>query len=131
MAGKRAWSEWADRTLIVAQSIAAREAKESDAMIVRQWHGWTSKADADVYEKLFRTKGPKVEGRRGSYLLRRDCGDQVEFIVMHIHDSMDAIKAVFGSDYEVARFLPGAKRILVKYDETVAHYEIVEAPPHL
>ena len=100
-------------------------------MIVRQWHGGTSKDDADAYEELFRTKGPEVEGRRGSYLLRRDCGDQTEFIVMHIHDSLDAIIAVFDSDYEAAKFLPGAERILVKYDKTVTHYEILEAPSHL
>jgi hypothetical protein len=40
--------------------------------------------------------------RRGSYLLRRKAGDEVEFITIMIWDSIDAIRAVAGPDYETA-----------------------------
>ena len=61
-------------------------------MIARHWHGWTSKDNADAYESLFRTQGSNVnlvDGRIGAYLLRRDLEDEVEFIVVHIFESMD------------------------------------------
>ena len=100
-------------------------------MILRQWHGWTDKSNADAYSELFRTKGPnveRVEGRRGAYLLRRNSGDEVEFVVQHIFDSMEAIRAALGKDYEAARLIPGAEALLSRYDATCTHYEIDDAP---
>lgn len=100
-------------------------------MILRQWHGWTDKSNAGAYAELFRTKGPnveRVEGRRGAYLLRRDSGDDVEFVVQHIFDSMEAIRAALGEDYEAARLIPGAEALLSRYDGTCTHYEIDDAP---
>ena len=43
-------------------------------------------------------------GYRGSYLLRRKAGDEVEFefITIMLWDSIDAICAVAGPDYETA-----------------------------
>jgi len=101
-------------------------------MIARNWYGWTSKSDADAYEELFRTQGSNVnlvEGRIGAYLLRRDLEDEVEFIVVHIFESMDVMKKIVGDDYEVARLLPGAEKLLSRYDGKCVHYEIVDAPP--
>jgi hypothetical protein len=64
-------------------------------MIIRQWRGWTKRADADAYEALLRS-GPNTshaEGRLGAFLLRREVGDETEFIVQHIFTSMDALQA--------------------------------------
>ena len=100
-------------------------------MIARQWYGWTSKEDADAYEKLFRTHGPNVErvdGRVGAYLLRRDLSDEVEFIVLHIFESMDAVRAVVGDDYETARLIPGAEKLLSRYDGACTHFDIADMP---
>ena len=44
-------------------------------MIARLWHGWTSRANADAYENLLRTKVfpgiHNVQGHTGAYLMRR------------------------------------------------------------
>jgi len=101
-------------------------------MIARQWYGWTSKDNADAYEELFRTKGSNVnivDGRIGAYLLRRDLEDEVEFIVVHIFKSMDVMREIVGDNDEVARLLPGAEKLLSRYDGKCTHYEIVDEPP--
>jgi quinol monooxygenase YgiN len=100
-------------------------------MIIRQWHGWTKPENADAYVELFRRNGPNtasVAGRKGAYLLRRDHGNEVEFIVQHIFESMDAIQAALGDDYETSKLIPGAETILSRYDATCVHYDIEDAP---
>ena len=100
-------------------------------MIARQWHGWTSRENADAYEELFRSRGPNarpVEGRTGAYLLRREIGGEVEFIVQMLFESLDAIRAFVGDDYEAARLIPGAEKLLSRYDTRCAHYESVDEP---
>jgi heme-degrading monooxygenase HmoA len=98
-------------------------------MIVRQWHGWTRKEDADAYEELFQKEGNrKVQGRKGAYLLRRNAGDEIEFIVQTLYESLDAIRAHREEDYEVAGLMPGADKLLLRYDETYVQgpFRIVE-----
>ena len=100
-------------------------------MIARQWHGWTSRDNADAYQELFRSRGSNVHGEDGSmgaYLLRRDDGDEVEFIVQRFFVSMDAVRAKFGDDYEVAGLIPGAEKILSRYNNKCDHFEIVDEP---
>jgi hypothetical protein len=47
-------------------------------MIARLWHGYTKPEHADAYESLLKPEAlpgiGKVQGYRGSYLLRRDVG---------------------------------------------------------
>jgi hypothetical protein len=100
-------------------------------MIVRQWHGWTSKDNAGAYEELFRSRGPnirRVDGRVGAYLLRRETDNEVEFIVQHLFESMDALRTVYGEDYELGRLIPGAEKLLSRYDEKCTHYQVADAP---
>ena len=53
-------------------------------MIRRLWHGWTSRENADAYEDLLRREIlpgiPRVKGYRGAFLLRKDAGDEIEFV---------------------------------------------------
>jgi hypothetical protein len=44
----------------------------------------------------------KVPGFRGSFLLRRGAGDEIEFITIIIWDSLDSLRAIGGPKYEVA-----------------------------
>ena len=39
-----------------------------------------------------------VKGYKGSYLLRRNAGDEIEFVTIILWDSPDAIRAVAGTD---------------------------------
>jgi heme-degrading monooxygenase HmoA len=71
-------------------------------MIARVWHGVTKPEDADAYEAMLKPEPlpgiSKVNGYRGSYLLRRPLTGEVEFITILLWDSVDAIRAVAGPD---------------------------------
>jgi heme-degrading monooxygenase HmoA len=67
----------------------------------------------------------KAKGFKGSYLLRRKAGDEVEFITIMLWDSINAIRAVAGSDYETAVVPEERRKYLAHYEQKSTHYEIV------
>jgi heme-degrading monooxygenase HmoA len=99
-------------------------------MICRIWHGWTTPANADAYEQLLKTEifewiaGQHIAGYLGIELLRRRTDSEVEFSTMMWFDSLDAVRAFAGADYETAVVRPEAKALLVRYDARSAHYEV-------
>lgn len=103
-------------------------------MISRIWHGWTTRENADAYERLLRTEifsgiaKRSIQGYRGIHLLRRDVEDGVEFMTIMWFDSLDAVRAFAGHDYEVAVVPPTARQLLSRFDARSAHYHVVERP---
>ncbi len=103
-------------------------------MISRIWRGWTSRENADAYEELLRTEifqgiaGRSIQGYRGIHLLRRDIDDGVEFVTIMWFDSLDAVRAFAGGDYEVAVVPPKARQLLSRFDGRSAHYQVIESP---
>jgi heme-degrading monooxygenase HmoA len=103
-------------------------------MISRIWRGWTSRENADAYEALLRTEifggiaQRSIQGYRGIHLLRRDVDDGVEFVTIMWFDSLDAVRAFAGENYEVAVVPPKARQLLSKFDDRSAHYRVIEAP---
>jgi antibiotic biosynthesis monooxygenase (ABM) superfamily enzyme len=99
-------------------------------MILRIWHGWTTPANADVYERLLREEifvaiaGRRIPGYRGIKLLRRDLGSEVEFITIMAFESLEAIKDFAGPDYEAAVVPPKAREVLERFDDRSQHYEL-------
>ena len=99
-------------------------------MICRIWHGWTSRANADSYEQLLRSEifhgiaDRAIPGYHGIELLRRSTGDLEEFVTMMWFDSVDAVRAFAGLDYEVAVVPPAARTLLDHFDARSAHYEV-------
>jgi heme-degrading monooxygenase HmoA len=100
-------------------------------MIARVWHGYTKPEHADAYEAMLKPELlpgiSKVKGYRGSYLLRRNAGIDVEFVTIMLWDSMDAIRAVAGADYETAVIPQERRKYLARYDAKAAHYEVASA----
>jgi heme-degrading monooxygenase HmoA len=98
-------------------------------MIARVWHGFTKPEHADAYEAMLKPEPlpglGRVAGYRGSYLLRRGAGDDVEFITILLWDSIDAIRAVAGPDYETAVVPEERRKYLSRFDVKAAHYEVV------
>ena len=98
-------------------------------MISRLWHGWTMRANADAYENLLRSEVlpgiHRVRGFKGAQLLRRDAGEEVEFVTITLFDSLEAVKEFAGEDYEVAVVPPPARKLLARFDARSAHYETV------
>jgi len=99
-------------------------------MISRIWHGWTTPANADVYEALLKEEifvgiqNRHIAGYRGIHLLRRNLGDEVEFVTIMWFDSLDAVRAFAGVDYEVAVVPPKARAVLSHFDARSQHYEV-------
>ena len=98
-------------------------------MIGRFWRGWTTRENAD---ELVRTKIlpgiHRIDGYRGAYLLRRDVEDGVEFATVTLWESLDAVRAFAGDQFDVAVVPPDARAVLARFDETSAHYEILVEP---
>ncbi len=97
-------------------------------MIARIWHGYTKPEHADAYEAMLKPDLlpgiSKAKGYRGSYLLRKEAGNEVEFITIMLWDSIDAIRAVAGPDYETAVIPEERPKYLSRHDAKSAHYEI-------
>jgi hypothetical protein len=97
-------------------------------MIARHWRGWTELQNADPYEALLKNKvlpGLKdIAGSRGGYILRRDAGDESEFVVVNLFDSIDAVLQFAGPDYKIPVLEPEAKQLLSKFEPVASHYEV-------
>ena len=97
-------------------------------MIARVWHGYTKPEHADAYESMLKPELlpgiSKVKGYRGSYLLRRNAGAEVEFITILLWDSIDSIRAVSGEDYETAVIPEERRQYLAHFEAKAKHYEV-------
>ena len=99
-------------------------------MISRIWHGWTKPGNADLYEALLKEEifsgiqNRHIRGFKGIQLLRRDAGEEVEFVTIMEFDSLDGVREFAGQDYEVAVVPEKARAILSHFDERSQHYEI-------
>ena len=69
-----------------------------------------------------------MKGYRGIHLLRRDVPEGVEFVTVMWFDSIEAIKAFSGEDFEKAIVPPQARALLSRFDERSAHYDVLAAP---
>jgi heme-degrading monooxygenase HmoA len=101
-------------------------------MIARLWRGWTSMENADAYERLLREPVlpdlQQIDGYRGGYILRNDGNNEVEFVVMNLFDSLEAVRAFAGPDYTVPVFEPEARQLLSKVESLARHYEVKITP---
>jgi len=97
--------------------------------ITRIWHGWTSKDNADKFQKTLTEEAiPNIESNKpkgclGIQVLRRETGEEVEFTTIMFFNSLSAIKEFAGEDYDAAHIDPKIKHLLLRYDTRVAHHE--------
>ena len=102
-------------------------------MIARWWRGWAATPEnADAYEQLLKsTILPWVEsheGHRGSYLVRREVDEGVEFATLTLWESLDSVRAFAGEDYELAVVPDAARAVLSRWDKRSSHYEVLVGP---
>ncbi len=102
-------------------------------MIARHWKGWTTIANAHLYEEYWTQhllpELNLIAGFRGAHVLRRNVDDsEVEFITITMWESMDAIKSFAGEDYNVAVISPTAKKVLSRYETIAYHYDVFISP---
>lgn len=101
-------------------------------MVARIWHGFTTRENASKYEAMLKPDVlpglDNIAGYKGAYLLRKDHGPEVEFITFMLWESLDAIRAVAGENYELAIIPEERRRVLSRWDERAQHYEIAQGP---
>ena len=103
-------------------------------MITRVWRGWTTPGNAGAYQRIVSTEvlpgiaQRDIQGYHGAYLLRRELGDEVEFMTILLFESLDALREFGGDDYEKAYVPPQAREVLSRFDETSAHYDTLMTP---
>jgi heme-degrading monooxygenase HmoA len=101
-------------------------------MIARTWRGAATLENAPRYvQHLEGSVFPQlreIDGHRDAYLLQRAAGDRVEFLVVTLWDSLEAVRRFAGDDAETAVVEPQARAVLTDFDATVAHYEVALHP---
>jgi len=98
-------------------------------MIARVWHGYTKPEHADSYEAMLKPELlpgiSQKRGYKGSYLLRRNLGTEVEFITILLWESLDLLRIAAGhDDYESAMIPEERRKYLARFDREAAHYEV-------
>ena len=100
-------------------------------MIARTWRGVTTRDDADRYFQYLQQTGlgayRAISGNRGVYALRRISGEEAEFLLLTLWDSLDAVRQFAGEDVDRAIFYPEDENFLVRRDAHVDHFDVVHA----
>jgi heme-degrading monooxygenase HmoA len=103
-------------------------------VIARIWRGWTTPENADAYQRIVSQEvlpgiaARNLDGYHGSYLLRRELDDEVEFATIMLFDSLEQVRAFAGGDYESAYVPPRARAVLARFDQRSAHYDTLLRP---
>jgi heme-degrading monooxygenase HmoA len=101
-------------------------------MIARVWHGSTKSKNADAYEALLKPELlpgiSQVPGFKGSYFMKRNVGGETEFITMLLWESLEALQAFAGPDYERSIIPEDRRKYLSRHDEKAQHYEVISHP---
>jgi heme-degrading monooxygenase HmoA len=101
-------------------------------MITRLWRGWTTRQNADAYERFLLSEllpsMRDIPGFRNADVLRRDDGGEVAVVALTRFDSLDAIRDFAGEDYETPVIEPTARALLSHYDVRAQHYTTSSYP---
>src|SRR5262245_47652518 len=98
-------------------------------MTSRQWRGVAKAERAPDYVEHRRTETlPQRSGLRrfvSASIVERPVENGVEFVIVTTWDSADAIVAFAGADIDRAVVPPVVQQMMIEYDRTVRHYEVV------
>jgi heme-degrading monooxygenase HmoA len=100
-------------------------------VISRHWKGIAKPDQAEAYVRHLTTETfPRLATMAGfvrASILKRAVGRGTEFQIVTVWESIDAIRAFAGEDVEVAVVPEVAQEMMLEYDTSVTHYEVVEA----
>jgi heme-degrading monooxygenase HmoA len=99
-------------------------------MIARHWRGVAKPDRADEYVAHLRrdtlSELARIEGFVSASIMRRPVDGGVEFLVVTLWDSLDAIKRFAGPELERAVVPDNVQRMMKEFDKYVGHFEVVE-----
>src|SRR5262245_29076859 len=103
--------------------------------VVRVWKGWGTAEGAELYcrEHFAETVLPGLQALDGflaATLLVRPDGDETEVVVATVWESVEAVKAFAGEEYEHAVVEPHVRNILTRFDERVTHFTLALTSSH-
>ena len=97
-------------------------------MIARMWHGRVLREKAADYRAFLAERAlpdyRSVPGNRGAYILERAEADFTHFITFTLWESLEAVRAFAGDDYERAKYYPEDGDFLLEKEPRVQHYEV-------
>lgn len=98
-------------------------------MIVRIWHGKTSRQKADAYSAFLQGRAvpdyKSVPGNLEVLILRRDEAAVTHFLTVTRWTSEAAIRAFAGEDLLKAKYYPEDRDFLLEFEPQVQHYSVV------
>lgn len=98
-------------------------------MIARIWRGKTEESKAEEFFNFMLKTGVKdlssTEGNQGVLVFRRVNKGYVEFLMISLWESYEAIRRFAGEDISKAVYYPEDKDYLVKLEPNVEHYEVL------
>ena len=110
-------------------SRADSESSKGAEVIWRQWRGVAKTECAQSYTEHLRTETfpalSRLPGFVSAAILRRSLPEGVEFLVITQWTSLESIRAFAGEDLETAVVPLTVHDLMVDYDRTVRHYEVV------
>ena len=98
--------------------------------VKRIWHGWTTPENTDTYRNLLHDEvfpgieAKQIPGYLGIELLRRDLENEVEFVTIMTFESLQNVIDFQGEDYTRCYVPDAAQKVLLRYDDLAAHYEV-------
>jgi uncharacterized protein len=104
-------------------------ASQETQMVLRMWKGRsTAEKSAKYVDHVTKKVFPllcSIEGHRGAYLLQRAVNSAIEFVVLTLWESMEAVRKFAGPTPEKAVVDPEAQAVLTSFDESATHYQVV------
>ena len=95
-------------------------------MIARLWRGYSAPEKADGYRViLLRQTVPNINKSReyrGSFVLERTINGEIEFLIISLWESIDAVRRVAGPKDERAVIHEEATALLTRYAPESVHY---------
>lgn len=101
-------------------------------MILRIWHGYTTKGNADKYENLLKNEilpeiaSKEIKGYRRVQLLRRELEEEIEFTTIMWFERLASVIDFVGEDYETVYVPDKARKILSRFNKKATHCELRE-----
>ena len=100
--------------------------------IKRVWHGWTTKQNADKYQKILSSEvlpgieAKNIPGYKKIEVLRIELEDEVEFVTIMTFDSLQNVKDFQGENYKKCYVPDEAQKVLKRWDQESIHYELIQ-----
>jgi heme-degrading monooxygenase HmoA len=99
-----------------------------ESSVVRVWRGETTLENAAAYELHLKANVfpalASLSGHQGAFILRRDAGAGVEFLILTTWATLESIRAFAGDDLERAVIELEALTLLAAHDNEVRHFDV-------